>query len=191
MTKGRERKVVEIPKGIPINETNHFVKKHIKTQLGNIFTKKEIYIFGVLYIVFSLILSITIISAVDNYYRFAVNIVSFITPFYAITIGFSITSIVFILNNATNFKTENRNTLSQIVALIISYIVLGLISILYFLLEVILGSLFSYGHFIDGLISFLIFFIILTLICISFHFFFTIIKVLYYLSHMIIKDKAE
>lgn len=183
-----KRKVVDVSKGYPIKESKNFIKKTIFIELINIFTFKTIITSGILYIVTAALISVTITLNINNYYDFALNIISFITPFYAITIGFSITTIVFILNNAKNFKSSNHSTLKEINILIVSYMILGLSSILFFLFEVIFGGLISYSDKIEFSISTIIYFIILLLLFVSFHFFFTIIKIIYYLSNIILVE---
>lgn len=186
----KKRKAVEQTEIHPISETKNYIKKSLTMRLSSIYPIKEIIIFSLIYFVVSLIVTLSIIfSHVDNA-GLMKNVVQFITPFYAITIGFSVTTIIFILNNIERFDSINKQNLFDIISLIITYIIIGIITIMMFLFIIIFGTLFNFNNTLNDFFSFIIFLIVMIVIFISFHLFFTIIQIIYLLSYNLIEGKS-
>lgn len=182
----KERSRVNDFKPVPVKEDKFFFLKRITEKIRESFGTKTMILFSILYIVMSIIISFLITFNTQQHFIFAMNIINFITPYYAITIGFSITTIVFILSDLERFSRHNQNTMERIVSLIISYIALGLITIIIFLMEIIFGNLFLLDDIIRQILNVIFFTVIIFLNSINFHLFFKIISVLYYLSHSLI-----
>lgn len=182
----KERSRVNDFKPVPVKEDKFFFLKRITEKLRESFGTKTMILFSILYIVMSIIISFLITFNTQQHFSFAMNIINFITPYYAITIGFSITTIVFILSDLERFSKHNQNTMERIVSLIISYIALGLITIIIFLMEIIFGNLFLLDDIIRQILNVIFFTVIIFLNSINFHLFFKIISVVYYLSHSLI-----
>ncbi|WP_145455905.1 hypothetical protein [Staphylococcus epidermidis] len=181
----KERKVVENEEVYEISEAQKFVRKDLLERLKRVYpTKKRIVIF-IAYIIISLLIATLIVIFNDEKSLLIKNIIQFITPFYAITIGFSITTIVFILNNVSDFIGIARQNLSDIISLVISYIIIGIATIILFLIITILTNTFNLACFF----YFFVFFIVDLMILLSFQLFFTIIKILYLISFQLINKK--
>lgn len=108
--------------------------------------------------------------------------------YFSISIGFSLATIVFIIDQLKNKKDEDeKEIVEQILSLIVIYIIHGIFMIAVFILELIFGGIYSfYGTT----------YIILNIIFLVFHFymiitnlyiFYKIIKILYYFSTIVIK----
>ncbi|ELH8525964.1 hypothetical protein Q8V82_001340, partial [Staphylococcus pseudintermedius] len=106
----KPRKVVDILEVHDINEQKGYIEKDLIVRLSKIYSSKEIILFGVMYFFSSIIFTFFIVYYGTEHYNLATKIIQFITPFYAITVGFSITTIVFVLNNLEKFNSLNKQT---------------------------------------------------------------------------------
>ncbi|WP_144780796.1 hypothetical protein [Macrococcoides caseolyticum] len=185
----KPRKVVDILEVHDINEQKGYIEKNLIVRLSKIYSSKEIILFGAMYFFSSIIFTFFIVYYGTGHYNLATKIIQFITPFYAITIGFSITTIVFVLNNLEKFNSLNKQTIFDIVTLLICYISLSILSIMSFLGVTIFGALFSFDNNINMILNSLIFTLMIFDIFICFHLFMTIIKLLYLLTHSIIEQQ--
>ncbi|REH94936.1 hypothetical protein DOS70_07835 [Staphylococcus felis] len=185
----KPRKVVDILEVHDINEQKGYIEKDLIVRLSKIYSSKEIILFGVMYFFSSIIFTFFIVYYGTEHYNLATKIIQFITPFYAITVGFSITTIVFVLNNLEKFNSLNKQTIFDIVILLICYISLSILSIMSFLGVTIFGALFSFDNNINMILNSLIFTLMIFDIFICFHLFMTIIKLLYLLTHSIIEQQ--
>ncbi len=184
------RKVVDYRERHDISEEKNYINKKLIKRLATIFTKSELIIFGIIYIMISCTISLSITLIIENPVELSSKIVQFITPFFAITIGFSITTVIFILNNIDNFSSVNKQTLFDIITLIISYVLISVTTIICFLFVIICGLMFDFSEKINDLFNFIIFFAILLDILVCFHLFIIIIHTLYILSSALIEKKT-
>ncbi len=185
----KKRKVVELNEVLNINEQKGYIEKNLLFRLFAIYSIKEITFFGFIYTFSSIIFAVFVLYFGSEPYTLATKIIQFITPFFSITIGFSITTIVFVLNNLEKFNSLNKQIIFDIVTLLICYISLSIISIMSFLGVTIFGSLFSFSHSINMFLNFFIFTFMIFDIFICFHLFLTIIKLLYLLTYSIIEKE--
>ncbi|HDV6002714.1 TPA: hypothetical protein RJJ38_002544, partial [Staphylococcus pseudintermedius] len=153
----KPRKVVDILEVHDINEQKGYIEKDLIVRLSKIYSSKEIILFGVMYFCSSIIFTFFIVYYGTEHYNLATKIIQFITPFYAITVGFSITTIVFVLNNLEKFNSLNKQTIFDIVILLICYISLSILSIMSFLGVTIFGALFRFNNNINMILNSLIF----------------------------------
>ncbi|GGA98630.1 hypothetical protein ERX37_04810 [Macrococcus hajekii] len=170
---------------VSVNEDRTYSKKQFIKRFYNVFTKIELLSI-VPIVIFSIILSHFVTSLTDDCYKLIKDIAGNLVSYFSITIGFSLATIVFIIDNLKNYNADQRKTLLEILTLITAYIIHGLAMICFFLLHHLIGDIIKLNdsYYIVNLIliSFLIIMILLNLTL-----FYKIIKVVYYFSYITIK----
>lgn len=136
----------------------------------------------------SVILSVIITFGAEDVFKLLEKLISLLITYFSISIGFSLATIVFIIDQLKNKKDEDeKKIVEQILSLIVIYIIHGIFMIAVFILELIFGGIYSfYGTtYIILNIIFLVFYFYM--IMTNLYIFYKIIKILYYFSTIIIK----
>ncbi len=136
----------------------------------------------------SIILSVIITFGAEDVFKLLEKLISLLITYFSISIGFSLATIVFIIDQLKNKKDEDeKEIVEQILSLIVIYIIHGIFMIAVFILELIFGGIYSfYGTtYIILNIIFLVFYFYM--IMTNLYIFYKIIKVLYYFSTIVIK----
>lgn len=136
----------------------------------------------------SIILSVIITFGAEDVFELLEKLISLLITYFSISIGFSLATIVFIIDQLKNKKDEDeKEIVEQILSLIVIYIIHGIFMIAVFILELIFGGIYSfYGTtYIILNIIFLVFYFYM--IMTNLYIFYKIIKVLYYFSTIVIK----
>lgn len=136
----------------------------------------------------SIILSVIITFGAEDVFKLLEKLISLLITYFSISIGFSLATIVFIIDQLKNKKDEDeKEIVEQILSLIVIYIIHGIFMIAVFILELIFGGIYSfYGTtYIILNIIFLVFYFYM--IITNLYIFYKIIKILYYFSTIVIK----
>ncbi|WP_413475795.1 hypothetical protein [Staphylococcus equorum] len=147
-----------------------------------------LWIFMIIIPFVSIILSVIITFGAEDVFKLLEKLISLLITYFSISIGFSLATIVFIIDQLKNKKDEDeKEIVEQILSLIVIYIIHGIFMIAVFILELIFGGIYSfYGTtYIILNIIFLVFYFYM--IMTNLYIFYKIIKVLYYFSTIVIK----
>lgn len=136
----------------------------------------------------SIILSVMITFGAEDVFKLLENLISLLITYFSISIGFSLATIVFIIDQLKNKKDEEeKEVVEQILSLIVIYIIHGIFMIAVFILELIFGGIYSFQGttyiILNIIFSTFYFYMVIT----NLYMFYKIIKILYYFSTIVIK----
>lgn len=163
-----------------VNKDKWFHKKNFIKNFLESFDKYELIIYSGITLVISIILT-TIITVNNGNYKLLKDIIELLISYFSISIGFSFTALIFIIQSFKNVQEKNE-IINKIASLITFYIIHGLLIITLSLIEVSMGSLFKlYGTFymISNYVTILFF---MFMILFNIYIFFKIIKLVYHFS---------
>lgn len=98
------------------------------------------WIFLIVLFVLMVFLAVCKVNSGGNYYGFAKEFINLLFGFYSITIGFSLSSLIFLVSNLEKYKSKHTDTLESIVILITMYIILSIVTLISFILLFVIGD---------------------------------------------------
>lgn len=165
--------------------------KTFKSSFNN--EKKEFQLlFLILLPIISVIISLIVTFVAEDVFIILEKLISLLITYFSISIGFSLATIVFIIDQLRRFENVNeKETVEQILSLIVVYITHGIFMVIIFILEIIFGNIFAFNGLVYILINvpLLSFYFYMTIS--NLYIFYNIIKVLYYFSSTIINENGK
>lgn len=150
--------------------------------------KHELLIVNLVIIIFSLIISLLITFNSDDVFKVVSNLIDPLITYISITIGFSLATLTFIIENLRKVKeNDESDLLEKILSLIVIYILHGVFMIGVFILELIFGNMIS----LIGMLHYIMNIFCITLysfmIVFNLYIFCKIVIILYYFALLILK----
>lgn len=153
--------------------------------------RHELLIANIIICLFSIIISLIITFLSNDAFKIISTIIDSLITYFSITIGFSLATLTFIIENLRKINKENEkdenDLLKKILSLIVIYILHGVFMIGIFILELILGNII----FFNGIMYYIIniggitFYSIMVIF--NLYIFCKIVIILYYFAILILK----
>ncbi|OFQ08478.1 hypothetical protein HMPREF2953_07665 [Staphylococcus sp. HMSC072E01] len=153
--------------------------------------RHELLIANIIICLFSVIISLIITFLSNDAFKIVSTIIDSLITYFSITIGFSLATLTFIIENLRKINKENEkdenDLLKKILSLIVIYILHGVFMIGIFILELILGNII----FFNGIMYYIIniggitFYSIMVIF--NLYIFCKIVIILYYFAILILK----
>lgn len=138
-----------------------------------------------LIIILSIIILIFTIQSLDkkdviNFILFK-NLISLLLTYYSITLGFTLSSLVFLIGNVEKYKGGNKKNLMNLITLSVMYMLISIFTIFIFLLFYVIGN-FNQDLVINYFLKIAVYFLIFILPTISIYLFAKMIIAVYLFS---------
>lgn len=184
MSKGE--RVVK-PSRNEIHEVRNFSKKIVIKNFFEALNNFDKICAPIIFIIISASISIGVVKMGLDGFEFIKPIIEVIFSYLSITIGFSITSLIFMFENVK--KLNLNRYMKQILAIIIVFIIHGLILITLFVIQLAAGSLIHFTGVLYYVSNFIGITFYLSMIFINIYLFYIIIKTVYYFLKITIEEK--
>lgn len=124
----------------------------------------------------------------EDVFKLLEKLISLLITYFSISIGFSLATIVFIIDQLKNKKDKDeKEVVEQILSWIVIYIIHGIFMIAVFILALIFGGIYSFYGITYIIINILVLIFYFYMIVTNLYIFYKIIKILYFFSTIVIK----
>lgn len=150
--------------------------------------KHELIKVNLVVFLFSLIISFMITFNSDDAFKVVSKVIGFLITYFSITIGFSLATLTFIIENLRKVKENNESDLlEKILSLIVIYILHGVFMIGVFILLLIFGNIVTFTGCLYYITNMLLVTLNSMMIILNLYIFCKIVVILYYFALLILK----
>ncbi|PTJ70861.1 hypothetical protein BUZ58_08940 [Staphylococcus hyicus] len=150
--------------------------------------KHELFKVNLVVFLFSLIISFMITFNSDDAFKVVSKVIGFLITYFSITIGFSLATLTFIIENLRKVKESNESyLLEKILSLIVIYILHGVFMIGIFILLLIFGNIITFTGYLYYITNMLLVTLNSMMIILNLYIFCKIVVILYYFALLILK----
>ncbi|PTJ85807.1 hypothetical protein BUZ56_11535 [Staphylococcus hyicus] len=150
--------------------------------------KHELFKVNLVVFLFSLIISFMITFNSDDAFKVVSKVIGFLITYFSITIGFSLATLTFIIENLRIVKESNESyLLEKILSLIVIYILHGVFMIGIFILLLIFGNIITFTGYLYYITNMLLVTLNSMMIILNLYIFCKIVVILYYFALLILK----
>jgi len=189
VTKGRK---AYNPKTSEIQANEDFTKTTIIKSFIDALNFIDKYVAPIVFVIISIVISLGVVYFKKDGFEFMKPIIEVVFSYLSITIGFSITSLIFIIDNIKKAKVDLYETVRQILSLFVIFIIHGLLLIILFVIQLSVGSL----VYLNDLCLYRIVNVVgitfyISMIFINVYIFYIITKTVFYFAKILIEEQKN